>query len=183
MAMWPPGVCAAAKPARPGVEARTSFGALRLGNRGRMAPRISAGAAVTGFALGGFFDGILLHQILRWHHLTSRYDLDMEEHVFWDGVFSLAVWLVLVGGLVLLWRELAGQRDLLDPARLVGSALVGWGLFHLVDQALFHLALGAHHIRDGGSAALYDWGFAAIGVALIAAGWVLTARPRGARRA
>jgi len=24
-----------------------------------------------GFALGGFFDGILLHQILQWHHLLS----------------------------------------------------------------------------------------------------------------
>lgn len=183
VAMWPAGVCAAAKPAGPGVEARTPFGALRLGNRGRMALRISAGATVTGFALGAFFDGILLHQILRWHHLTSRYDLDMDEHVFWDGVFSLAVWLVLVGGLVLLWRELAGPRDALDPARLAGSALVGWGVFHLVDQALFHLALGAHHIRDGGSAGLYDWGFAAIGVALILAGWVVTARPRWARRA
>src|SRR5687768_8252330 len=27
--------------------------------------------AVLGFALGGFFDGILLHQILQWHHLLS----------------------------------------------------------------------------------------------------------------
>lgn len=26
---------------------------------------------VLGFALGGFFDGILLHQILQWHHLLS----------------------------------------------------------------------------------------------------------------
>lgn len=24
-----------------------------------------------GFALGGFFDGILLHQVLQWHHLLS----------------------------------------------------------------------------------------------------------------
>jgi uncharacterized membrane protein len=28
-------------------------------------------AAALGFALGGFFDGILLHQILQWHHLLS----------------------------------------------------------------------------------------------------------------
>lgn len=25
-----------------------------------------------GFALGGFFDGILLHQVLQWHHLLDR---------------------------------------------------------------------------------------------------------------
>jgi uncharacterized membrane protein len=24
-----------------------------------------------GFAFGGFFDGILLHQVLQWHHLLS----------------------------------------------------------------------------------------------------------------
>jgi uncharacterized membrane protein len=29
------------------------------------------GAAVLGFAFGGFFDGILLHQVLQWHHLLS----------------------------------------------------------------------------------------------------------------
>lgn len=28
-------------------------------------------AAVLGFALSGFFDGVLLHQILQWHHLLS----------------------------------------------------------------------------------------------------------------
>ena len=28
-------------------------------------------AIVLGFALGGFFDGIVLHQILQWHHLLS----------------------------------------------------------------------------------------------------------------
>ena len=28
-------------------------------------------SGLLGFALGGFFDGILLHQILQWHHLLS----------------------------------------------------------------------------------------------------------------
>jgi uncharacterized membrane protein len=146
-----------------------------------MGSRISPGASVLGFALGGFFDGILLHQILRWHHLTSRYDLDRSEQIVWDGIFSLATWLVLVGGLVLLWREVRRAHDVLEPPRLVGSALVGWGVFHLVDQFVFHLALGAHHIRDGGNAALYDWGFTAIGAALIVLGWTIVARrPRSA---
>ena len=27
-----------------------------------------------GLSLGGFFDGILLHQILQWHHLLSGVD-------------------------------------------------------------------------------------------------------------
>ena len=32
-------------------------------------PKIAAG--ILGFALGGFIDGILLHQVLQWHHLLS----------------------------------------------------------------------------------------------------------------
>lgn len=36
-------------------------------------PRGLARAAVLrGAALGGFFNGILLHQILQWHHLLSN---------------------------------------------------------------------------------------------------------------
>ena len=33
--------------------------------------RLAWAAATIGFALGGFFDGILLHQVLQWHHLFS----------------------------------------------------------------------------------------------------------------
>lgn len=34
-------------------------------------PLAWAGGCI-GFSLGGFFDGILLHQVLQWHHLLSR---------------------------------------------------------------------------------------------------------------
>lgn len=33
--------------------------------------RLAWAGAIIGFALGGFFDGILLHQVLQWHHLFS----------------------------------------------------------------------------------------------------------------
>jgi uncharacterized membrane protein len=33
-----------------------------------------------GFALGGFFDGILLHQILQWHHLLSSRSGQLTLH-------------------------------------------------------------------------------------------------------
>jgi uncharacterized membrane protein len=36
-----------------------------------LARRIAWGGFWLGFALGGFFDGIILHQILQWHHLLS----------------------------------------------------------------------------------------------------------------
>ena len=34
-------------------------------------PRLALAGGVLGFSLGGFFDGILLHQVLQWHHLFS----------------------------------------------------------------------------------------------------------------
>jgi hypothetical protein len=33
-------------------------------------------ALALGFSIGGFFDGILLHQVLQWHHLPGTNDQD-----------------------------------------------------------------------------------------------------------
>ena len=130
---------------------------------------------VTGFGLGAFADGIVFHQVLQWHHLVSSYeDADdlagLEANTFWDGVFHVAAWVVVVVGVLWLVR----RRASLPPLRpAVGTALVGWGAFHLVDQVVFHLALDAHHIRMVDDYQLYDWGYTAIGVVLIAVGLAL----------
>ena len=56
---------------------------------------ISAGI-LFGLGLGGFFDGIVLHQILQWHHLltSAGYPPDSVENLkvntFWDGTFTPA---------------------------------------------------------------------------------------------
>ncbi|WP_201270039.1 DUF2243 domain-containing protein [Sinorhizobium meliloti] len=39
---------------------------LSHGQRSRL-----AGCFALGVSIGGFFDGILLHQVLQWHHLLS----------------------------------------------------------------------------------------------------------------
>jgi uncharacterized membrane protein len=49
----------------------------------------SAGVAalLVGFSIGGLFDGILLHQILQWHHLLSGvrrpWLVDLRAQVLW----------------------------------------------------------------------------------------------------
>jgi len=41
--------------------------------RATAGPRFPAAAGVVfGLGLGGFFDGIVLHQILQWHHRVSN---------------------------------------------------------------------------------------------------------------
>lgn len=47
---------------------------MRTSNRASGLPR---SATLLGFGLGGLFDGILLHQVLEWHHLLSLVDQDV----------------------------------------------------------------------------------------------------------
>ena len=55
------------------------------------------GGVLLGIGLGGFFDGIVFHQLLQWHHLLSSvaaYPVttvaDLRVNTFWDGVFMPA---------------------------------------------------------------------------------------------
>lgn len=144
-----------------------------------------AGALAFGFGLGGLADGILLHQVLQWHNfLTARVPADsleaLERNLFWDGVFHVSTTVVLVVAVVLLWRGWEREgRATGNFAALAGLTLIGWGAFHLVDQVVFHELLGLHDIRqDATNVAIYNWGYAAIGLVLAALGWWLL-RARG----
>ncbi len=102
---------------------------------------------VLGFALGGFFDGILLHQILQWHHLLSTINGDdIRFQVAADGYFHALMYVIAVVGLWMLWTS----RH--DPGRasgrlLMAGILIGFGVWHIVDAVLSHWLLGIHRIR------------------------------------
>jgi len=38
--------------------------------------RLTAPGIILGVGLGGFLDGILLHQVLQWHHMLTSTDTD-----------------------------------------------------------------------------------------------------------
>ena len=72
-------------------------------------------AGLFGLGLGGFVDGIILHQVLQWHHMISDVEkyptttvAGLQVNTLADGFFHLATWfLVLAGSITALhaWRE------------------------------------------------------------------------------
>jgi uncharacterized membrane protein len=130
-------------------------------------PLVAAGL-VLGVGLGGFFDGILLHQILQWHNMLSSQvppiDLvSMKYNMVWDGLFHALTWTMCAVGVGLLFR--AGRRaDVAWSGRtLVGSMFGGWGLFNLVEGVIDHQLLGIHHVHPGEQQLAWDLGFILVG--------------------
>ena len=139
--------------------------------------------AVLGFALGGFFDGILLHQILQWHHLLSLVPGidDLRLQVLWDGYFHALMYLIALLGLAKLWR-LQRARSTVDwGLPLAGAVLVGFGLWHVVDTLLSHWLLQIHRIRvDSDDPLLWDllW-LGLFGIVPLVLGWRLRRKGGG----
>ena len=133
-----------------------------------------------GIGLGGFFDGIVLHQILQWHHLLSAHlppdsIRNIQVNTLADGLFHAATWVCTAIGVLLLWRAM---RDgaMLAGRRLVGGLLVGWGGFNLVEGIVDHHVLQIHHVRPGPDQLVWDLAFLAWGAVMLVAGVVLARR-------
>ena len=148
--------------------------------------RLTAPGLLLGIGLGGFVDGIVLHQILQWHHLlTSTGEhpagtvAGLEANTLADGLFHAATWLATVAGVWLLWRATRDGSPW-SGRELAGLMLAGWGLFNLVEGVVDHHVLGLHHVRTGDAEPAYDLAFLALGAVLLAGGAYLT---RSARRA
>ncbi|MER7459423.1 DUF2243 domain-containing protein [Micromonospora sp. NPDC126480] len=150
-------------------------------------------ATILGVGLGGFVDGILLHQVLQWHHLLSSTDTDnvgirdypvttvpgLEMNTLWDGLFHVVTWVAVLTGLALLYSRVTRSRGRLWRSPMLwGWALVGWGLFNLVEGIVDHHLLGIHHVRSGPHQLWWDLAFLALGVVLIVVGWVIQRRAR-----
>jgi uncharacterized membrane protein len=142
-----------------------------------------------GLGLGGFIDGIVMHQVLQWHHLltdTGDYPATtvagLEANTLADGLFHVATWLLVAAGAATALT--AWQRGRIAPAWgfQVGMLLVGWGVFNLVEGLVDHQLLGIHHVRDDlGGPLGWDLGFLACGALLVGVGLALARRTPGRR--
>ena len=149
---------------------------------------LTAPGIVLGIGLGGFVDGILLHQILQWHHMLTSTDTDnvgiryypedtvhgLRMNTVWDGLFHTFTWVMVLAGLAMLYSRIQHSRGRVWSSRaLWGWMLAGWGLFNVVEGLVDHHLLGIHHVRSGAHRLEWDLAFLALGVALVAGGWLL----------
>lgn len=147
-------------------------------------PPPKASGLLYGLGFGGFIDGIVLHQILQWHHMVSHVDdypvttiAGLEINTVANGFFHLATWLLVLAGsfaVIVAW-----QKGYLAPNWRFhfGLVLAGWGIFNVVEGIVDHQILGVHHVRDDLGAPLsWDIGFLVFGVLLIVGGWLLHKR-------
>jgi uncharacterized membrane protein len=72
-----------------------------------------------GLGLGGFFDGIVLHQLLQWHHMLTSFGYpadnvrNLEINILWDGIFYSSTYFLIWGALMLAggWFLLKGGEQ------------------------------------------------------------------------
>jgi len=134
-------------------------------------PKLLGPGLLLGTGLGAFVDGIVLHQLLRWHHLLSaRPGVSLRTNLIADGVFHAGAWLAVLAGVLWLWRR-SPRADANGSWRaLVAAMVAGWGLFNVVEGLLDHYILNLHHVRPGPNQAIYDIAFLICGAMLAIGG-------------
>jgi uncharacterized membrane protein len=138
--------------------------------------------------LGGFIDGITLHQIMQWHNMGSAVlpPVTMEamaQNMVWDGLFHAATLVLTLVGVVMLWAEGRTGRTPSTVTVLFGQMIFGWGMFNLIEGIIDHHLLELHHVRDMPiHMPMYDWIFLAVGGLLfLLIGFVLSRQQEPAR--
>jgi uncharacterized membrane protein len=148
-----------------------------------------AAGVLLGLGLGGFFDGIVLHQLLQWHHMltSAGYPADSVENLrintLWDGIFHASTYVFVVLALIVLWRHARRMHFVWSTKLIVGTLLIGFGLFNVVEGLINHQLLGLHHVNETVPREqwiYWDVGFLVWGAAMLLIGWLLL---RAGRRA
>ena len=113
-----------------------------------------AAGVLLGLGLGGFFDGIVLHQILQWHHMVTSagYPADnldnLQLNVMLDGLFHASTYVFTAAGLFMLWHTARKPHFWWSSKLLLATMLIGFGAFNLVEGIVDHHLLGLHHVNE-----------------------------------
>jgi len=134
---------------------------------------------ILGIGIGGFIDGIVLHQILQWHEMLSNKVaatsyVGKSINMFWDGIFHGFCVLVVLIGTIQMWRLLK-RRDINTSGNLFFGGLVsGWAVFNLVEGIIDHHILKLHNVYE--FSADHDnanYGFLAVSALMLLFGYLI----------
>jgi uncharacterized membrane protein len=150
------------------------------GDNGKGFP--TTAGVLLGLGIGGFFDGIILHQVLQWHHLLTSAGFppdsieNLKFNVLWDGLFHVITYIFVVLGLALLWRAASTTHVRWSGKMLIGTLLIGFGAFNVVEGLIDHQLLGIHHVNETVPPEqwiYWDIGFLIWGALMWIGGWLL----------
>jgi uncharacterized membrane protein len=142
----------------------------------------AAAGILFGLGLGGFFDGIVLHQILQWHHMVTSAGYpattvaNLMLNTFLDGLFHASTYVFVALGLILLWRTAHQVHLWWSGKMLAGTMLMGFGAFNVVEGIVDHHLLRLHHVNETvpqDQWIYWDVGFLLWGTAMLIGGWFL----------
>jgi uncharacterized membrane protein len=139
---------------------------------------LTTASMVLGIGLGGFIDGIVLHQVLQWHEMLSA-KIPATDYVgksvnmFWDGIFHFFCLIVVLVGVVMLWK-IMGRTDVNRSGNLLGGGmLLGWGLFNIVEGVIDHHILKLHNVMElSPDHAVANYSFLGISLLMLIVGYV-----------
>jgi uncharacterized membrane protein len=141
--------------------------------------RATVAGILIGIGMGGFVDGIVLHQIAQWHHMLSNilppHTMDdMRVNMTWDGLFHTLTWVVTLVGILLLRSAASARAAIPSLQAFTGQLVLGWGVFNLVEGVIDHQILRIHNVREVPNSMVYNLMFLALGgVLFILIGWLL----------
>lgn len=145
-------------------------------------PLIVAGILL-GLGQGGFFDGIIFHQLLQWHHMFTNVESSntvagLELNTLGDGLFHVFDWIMTITGIIALWLAVKSEKTTLSTSVLIGAFCIGAGMFNVVEGILSHHVLQIHHVKPGMHQLGWDLGFIGAGILSIVVGWLILNPPK-----
>ena len=134
-------------------------------------------ATILGVGLGGFFDGVLFHQLLQVHSMLSARVpktsvSNLEVNMFWDGVFHTFTWCTTLLGVILLWRAGAHRVAHWSRKGFFGGLFLGWGLFNFIEGVIDHYVLNLRHVLQSHGQSAFDAAFVGSGIVFAFCGWL-----------
>jgi uncharacterized membrane protein len=68
--------------------------------------------------------------------------------MFWDGVFHLFCWIIVLTGVILLWRLMSRTNVNKSGYLFSGGLLLGWGILNIVEGVVNHQLIRLHYVRQ-----------------------------------